>query len=174
MSAWCVVFPATASADWTSTAVFIDSPEAGENFGTHDLIRVRWHSWVDWGYFDDPPDPETIYYWVTLNDGVLMQGTYDYIDVHNIWGEVTGSVDYRVPGNGNSKNPNSPLVVCTSKCPFPGCDPLLPGDEACATIFIGVKTWYDPLPRPQLQSRAEDGEPTATPTSWGTLKARYE
>jgi hypothetical protein len=149
MSILGVMLPVTAHADWYTSAIWTDSPEQGENFGTHDLIRIRWRAWIDWGVWDDPPDAETIHYMVILNDAVLTEGYYDWMDVHYLWGEVSGSFDYRVPGNGYSKNPNSPLTICMDACATSLCE-----DDFCRSITIGIKTWYDPLPIPQQSSRA--------------------
>jgi hypothetical protein len=153
ISAMSIMFLASDSMAWwySTYDIEIESPQEGEKFGTHDLIRVRWTA-----YFYGQIPPQGIHYMIKLNQVTL---TYDYYDNfsgdipgQNTYFTARGSFDWRVPGNGYSKNPNSILAI------WSGSDDCSDCYDRVESVIIGVKTWYDPLPRPQQVPSGAMGE----------------
>jgi len=163
----CLSSDSRAHHTYDTLGLWVTSPQDGDRFGTHDLIRVRFNADI----CGDIP-PQGIQYLVVLNGAVIGTGNYDSYFPNGICSGgrslfvAFGSYDWRVPGNGSSRNPGSELTVYSSSDT---------GDyDVWDTVIIGVKTWYDPLPFPQETSPAKDENTGRTTTTWGKVKALYQ
>jgi hypothetical protein len=162
------LLPADSMAGFTTLYVDITSPQEGEKYATHDRMWVRW---IARCYGVIPT--HDIHYMIRLDGATLTYDYYDDIrpdDLGQAVGYFTmyGTYVYQVPGNGYSKNPNALLEV------WSGDDDCADCYDWIASVVIGIKTWYDPLPIPTEQaSVATDAGEVESTTTWGRVKALY-
>jgi hypothetical protein len=153
MAVLCMTFLVSKSAAWSwyTVEVGITNPQDGDRFVTHDLIRIRWYAIIE----GQIPPPGTIHYMIELNGQRLTYDYYDdFVNLGSGYFKAFGSFDYRVPGNGYSKIPNSILQVFSGNDDCSDCYSIL-----APSVTIGIKTWYDPLPIPKEESRTTIGGP---------------
>lgn len=165
--------PADGMAQFTTYGLQITDPPEGASFSTHEWLTVKWTAYCH-GYIPT----QDIQYRIDLNGEEL---TYDYYKSRDMWytdpdhvpgtsGYFTmmGVFRYLVPGRTYYKNPNSILTVNS------GSDKGPYTYDAAASITIGIKMWYDPLPIPGTESAPVKKGNFVQRTTWGRIKVLYE